>query len=127
MFSRFRGVGGLPLIALALGIWGFSGGSAAAQCCGGGVGPGAYGGYPDVATPSFGTFGLGYPGYGLDYGHTGGFFPHRQTEKGYSIHRWASYVLGRECLDPYVADPYSSPAAFGVWPPYSAPAAGAPY
>jgi hypothetical protein len=88
--------------------------------------PGVYGGIPDVATPSFGTFGLGYPGFGLDYGHTGGCLPHRRTEKGFSIHRWGSYVLGKECLDPYVADPYGNPAALGFWPPYSAPAAGAP-
>ncbi len=44
--------------------------------------------------------------------------------KGYSLHRWGAYVLGKECLYPYVADPYSDPAALGFWPPYSAPVAG---
>ena len=127
MISRSRGVGGFPLIGLALAIWGLSGGSAMAQGVGAGAAPYVYGGIPDVATPGFGTFGLGYHGFGLDYGHRGGCFPRPQTERGYSIHRWGAYVLGKECLDPYVADPYSHPAALGFWPPYSAPVAGAPY
>lgn len=61
MFSRFRGVGGFPLIALALAIWGLSGGSAMAQGGGVGGGPHVYGGIPDVYAPGYGTFGLGYP------------------------------------------------------------------
>lgn len=145
MFSPVRGVGGFRLtaMALALGILGLSERSAMAQ--GPGIGGGGYGyggpaygmpvapsgfyGAPPVASgPGFGRFGPGYPGFGLDYGCEGCWFPHRQTMKGYSLRNWGSYVLGKECLYPYVADPYSDPAAaMGFWPPYSAPIAGGAY
>jgi hypothetical protein len=145
MFPLVRGAGGFPLtaVALALGIWGLSGGLAMAQ---GGRNSGAGGqssmavysyGAPAYTVPSVpsgydgappGIFGLGYPGFGLDYGcQSGCHLPHPQTERGFSIHRWGSYLLGKECLYPYVADPYSDPSVLGFWPPYSAPIAGASY
>jgi hypothetical protein len=146
-----RGVGGLPLtaMALALGIWGFPGRSAMAQAggVGGAVGAGIVGGQTGGGTaysgpgippgyyggavhggygPGYGTFGPGYPGFGLDYGCEGGcWFPHRHDSDRPSVRRWCSYVLGGECLYPYVADPYSDPRALGFWPPYSAPVASA--
>ncbi len=151
MFSRVRGVGGFPFaaMALAVGIWGLSGRSAMAQGgLGGGVGAGidggpaygvsgvpagsyvappggagyrgtVYGGYG----PGNGTFGLGYPGYGLDYVHgCAAGYHHRHFGREITLRSWCSDVLGKECLYPYVADPYSDPrAALGFWPPYSAP------
>ncbi len=111
-------------MALALGIWGLSGGSAMAQ--GGGAGAAYCGAVHGGYGPGYGGFGPGYPGFGLDYGYGSGCLPHRQTLRGFSVRNWGSYVLGRECLYPYVADPYSDPkAALGFWPPYSAPIAGA--
>lgn len=150
MFPPARSLGGYPLMAmaLALGIWGSSERSAVAQGAYGGGGAGAVAGGPvgqypapgygyggsDSGVPAGfydappGIFAPGYHGFGLDYGCGKGCLPHRQTERGLSVHRWASYVLGKECLYPYVADPYSDPAAaLGFWPPYSAPVAGAGY
>ena len=137
MFSPVRGVGGsrLTAMALVLGIWGLSGRSALAQD--GYRGP-AYGvrGVPSSLYgvpaggygPGYGTFGPGYPGFGLDAGCAGsGHVLHRHLREG-SVRAWGSYVLGKECLYPYVADPYSDPrAALGFWPPYSAPVAGTAY
>lgn len=150
MFSLVRGAGGFPVMAmaLALGIGGLSSRPAMAQ---GGVGcfgttcitpmpspktipiyayggpaygnavglPGAYGA-PGMGP---GTFGLGYPGFGLDYTgcrctlHQGHFL------SDLSIHNWGAYVCGKENMYPYVADPYSDPSVLGFWPPYSAPPA----
>jgi hypothetical protein len=145
MFSPVRGAGGFPLTAMVLawGIWGLSGGSALAQ---GGPNSGAGGpnaaavpgyvapayGAPGVAPgyygPPPGIFGIGYPGFGLDYGcRDRCCLPHPQTERGLSVHRWGAYVLGKECMYPYVADPYSDPSVLGFWPSYSAPVAGKPY
>jgi hypothetical protein len=81
-----------------------------------------YGGH----APGYGAFGPGYPGYGLDYVHGCVLGYHRRHNSGEpSVRNWCSYVLGRECLYPYVADPYTDPAALGFWPPYSAPVASA--
>ncbi len=199
MFSRARGAGGFPLMAMALamGIWGLSGRSALAQ--GGGLGGGAgagvgggkpgggiggmgtmgplgttgvpmgetggaggagvqgsiagYGsggpsyGAPGVPSgaygapadgpsyrgaaygghgPGDGTFGLGYPGFGLDYVHGSAMaHHHRHYPRGLGDGNWCTYVLGKECLYPYMVDPYSDSAAPGFWPPYSAPVARA--
>ena len=75
-----------------------------------------------------GSFGPGYPGYGLEYVHGCAMgFHHRHYPGEFSVRNWCSDVLGRECLYPYVADPYSDPmAALGFWPPYSAPIASVP-
>ncbi len=145
MFPMFRGAGGFPLtaMALALGISGLSGRSALAQDgpssgAGGRSSTAVYGygtpahGAPVAPPGSYGPppgiFGIGYPGFGLDYGcRDRCWFPHPQTERGLSIHRWGAYVLGKECLYPFVADPYSDPSVLGFWPPYSAPVAGAAY
>ena len=72
-----------------------------------------------------GSFGPGYPGYGLEYVHGCAMgFHHRHYPGEFSVRNWCSDVLGRECVYPYVADPYSDPvAALGFWPPYSAPIA----
>ncbi len=76
--------------------------------------------------PGYGTFGPGYPGFGLEYVHGCALrYHHRQFPGEPSLRNWGSYLLGEECLYPYVADPYSDPAAgLGFWPPYSAPVAG---
>jgi hypothetical protein len=114
-------------MALALVICGLSGRAAMAQD---GFGGPAYGVPSGVYGPGYGygTFGPGYPGFGLEYGcGCGSSFPliHRELRQS-SVHAWGAYVLGKECLYPYVADPYSDPrAALGFWPPYSAPVAGA--
>jgi hypothetical protein len=155
MVPPVRGVGGFRLMtmALALGIWGLSGSSVMAQGGGAGVpaasgvgagytgGPaygvpgvpsGPYGvpsggaGYTYVGYgPGPGIFMPGYPGYGLEYSCRDGVHDiHRHLRQG-SVHQWGAYVLGKECLYPYVADPYTDPrAALGFWPPYSAPVAG---
>jgi hypothetical protein len=75
--------------------------------------------------PGLGIFGPGYPGYGLEYDCGCGNHSLRRQLREASIHNWGAYVLGKECLYPYVADPYSDPRALGFWPPYSAPVAGA--
>ena len=179
MFFPVRGLGGFPLMAmaLALGIWGFSGRSAMAQ--GGGVGAGtgggqpgggmgrggasrlgagnsgradamldsvygppAYGytavptgpygaysggaGYTSVVHGPYGIFGPGYPGFGLEYCPRDACRSIHRHFKECSVGNWVAYVSGKECLDPYVAGPYSDPRAFGFWPPYSAPVASVP-
>jgi hypothetical protein len=126
MFSRAWGAGGFPLMAMAmaLGIWGLSGRSALAQ--GGGLGGGAGAVYAGHG-PGNETFGLGYPGFGLDYVHGSAMAYHRRHyPRGLGDGNWCTDVLGKECLYPYVVDPYSDPAAaLGFWPPYSAPVARA--
>jgi hypothetical protein len=131
------------VMTLALGISGFSGRSAMAQGGGGqtgsgtaysapGVPPGYYGA-PRYAGAvhggyglGYGTIGPGYPGFGLDYGCEGGcWFPHRHDSERLSVRNWCANVLGKQCLYPYMADPYSDPRALGFWPPYSAPVASA--
>lgn len=73
-----------------------------------------------------GTFGPGYPGYGLEYDLGCGNHSLRRQLRQASLHRWGASVLGREYLYPFVADPYTDPrTALGFWPPYSAPVAGA--
>ena len=132
MFARVRGVGGFPFaaMALALGIWGLAGRPALAQ--GGGPGAGAGAGHRVVIDGGYGlgygSFGPGYPGYGLEYVHGCGLGHHHRDHPGeLSVRNWCSDVMGRECLYPYVADPYSDPmAAMGFWPPYSAPIASVP-
>jgi hypothetical protein len=156
MISPVRGVGGFPVTALtlALGIWGASGcpafaqggravaGNARGEASAGGLpayggttygAAGAYG-VPSGGAGSFvpvygatGIFGPGYPGYGLEYCPKDACRSiHRHVRQG-SIHNWGAYVLGRECMYPYVADPYSDPkGALVPWPPYSAPAASVP-
>jgi hypothetical protein len=90
----------------------------------GGYGPGYGGAVPGVDGPGHGTFGLGYPGFGLDYVHGSAMaYHHRHYPRGLDDGNWCTYVLGKECLYPYVADPYGDPAALGFWPPYSAPVA----
>ena len=190
MVPLVRRTGKFPsaAMALALGIWGLSGGSAMAQGRGAGAGitggqaagamggpggqnlladygyggtpngvpgapPGSYGGAPGMPPGSYGapyggaaygnaayggavpivygpgpgTFGIGYPGYGLEHGHgcTVGIHHGRQ---GHFARNWCSDLLAKECFYPYYADPYSDPAAaLGFWPPYSAPVAGTVY
>lgn len=130
MFSPVRGAGRsrLTAIALALGVWGVCGGEARAQHCGPGVPPGAYDSSGPVQGPRFGTFGPGYPGYGLEYvTHGLHVTPRPHVLRGASICQWASSVRGQECMYPYVADPYIDPrGAMVPWPPYSAPVAGSP-
>ena len=77
--------------------------------------------------PGHGTFGLGYPGFGLDYVHGSAMAYHRRHyPRGLGDGNWCTDVLGKECLYPYVVDPYSDPAAaLGFWPHYSAPVARA--
>jgi PDZ domain len=89
------------------------------------VGYGGYGPAYGTFGPGYGTFGPGYPGYGLEYVHGCALGSYLRNHPGeFSAHNWCSYVLGRECLYPYVADPYTDPAAaLGFWPPYSAPVA----
>lgn len=132
MVSRTRGVGGLPLTALALafGIGVSSGRPAVAQVgfvapAHGGhrVPPGVYGPPAGAPMPGLGTFGPGYPGFGLEYG-PGCVLRQGPFLRGLSIHNWGRYVLGKEDLYPYIADPYGDPAGAMVpWPPYSAPVA----
>jgi hypothetical protein len=77
--------------------------------------------------PGLGIFGPGYPGYGLEYDCGCGHHSLRRHLREASLHNWGGYVLGKQCLYPYVADPYSDPkAALGFWPPYSAPTANTP-
>jgi hypothetical protein len=146
----------LAAIALAFGIWDLCSSSAMAQVAGIGggriaVGPGgrnslpgygdggmAYGippaypavsssaGYHGAVSAGYGTFGPGYPGYGLEYvrGCALSFHLHHGRGGG-PTPNWCSSVLGKECLYPYVADPYSDPAAAGFWRRYAAPTSGA--
>ncbi len=147
----------LTAMAMAVGTWILGGQPAMAQCAGTGGGCGsacitplpgpktipiyAYGGpaygnsvyLPGAdglppGTPGFGTFGLGYPGFGLDYTGCRSALHQGHFLDDLSVHNWGAYVQGKECMDPYLAYPYDSPAALGFWPPYSAPVAtpGAP-
>jgi hypothetical protein len=146
MSSPVRRVGGFPLSAMALAaaIWGFSGRAAMAQgggndaygapaygVAGGPAGPyGAYSGGAGCTGVDYGPsgiFGPGYPGFGLEYCSRDACHSiHRHLREG-SLGNWVADVSGRECLDPYLADPYSDPkAALGFWPPYSAPVASVP-
>jgi hypothetical protein len=115
-----------PAVGLAILIWGFAGGSAQAQSAGPIHGPGyGYGqGIPVYQGPPPGVFAPGYHGFGLDYGCERRCFPRFRNPQEPTPGCWSSYVLGKECLYPYVADPYGDPRAFGVWPPYSAPVQG---
>ncbi len=90
----------------------------------GGGGYGSYGlGYA-VHGPGPGDYGLGYP-YACGHGmccH----YPIGYAVSQLSIRNWCTDVLGKECLYPYVADPYSDPTAgLGHWPPYAAPTVSA--
>ena len=143
MLSLLRGVGGVPVTAciLALGISGLSGSSARAQgVYGAGVGyvppvmtghhgaPLGYvypGGNVPMYGPNYGTFGLGTPGFGLDYVGGCALRYHCRNYPGdLSLHHWGSDLCLKENLAPMMIDPYSGPAALGFWPPYSAPVAG---
>jgi hypothetical protein len=128
------GIAGGPGGQNVLGAYGYGGPvygvtgapSAAYGAYAGGVG--YAGAVPVGYGPESGVYGLGYPGYGLDYVHGCAMGYHRRHYPGeFSARNWCSYVLGKECLYPYVADPYSDPAAAVPWPPYSAPVAGAAY
>lgn len=90
-----------------------------------GYGPAHGGAVSGGYGPAPGTFGLGYPGFGLDYVHGSAMASHRRHyPRGLGDGNWCTYVRGKECLYPYVVDPYSDPAAaLGFWPPYSAPVA----
>ena len=70
-------------------------------------------GVPTYYGPPPGVFGPGYHGFGLDYGCERRCFPRFHNPQEPTPGCWASYVLGKECLDPYVADPYSGPRALG--------------
>ncbi|HZW33356.1 MAG TPA: hypothetical protein VFF52_21745 [Isosphaeraceae bacterium] len=105
----------------ATGVPGVPPASYAAPAGGAGSSNAGYGGYG----LGYGSFGLGYPGYGLEYGR-GCVLRQGRYLSRLSLRNWCSYVLGRENLAPYVADPYSVPTvAFGYWPPYAAPTASA--
>jgi hypothetical protein len=95
-----------------------------------GTTPGAYGapylgaGYVGAG---YGGNGLGCYDFGLGYPYTRGHglgchYPHGYALRQLSFRNWCSDVLGKECLDPYFADPYGPPpVGFGYPPAYMAP------
>ena len=136
MSSQSRGVVAvrLAVVAMTFGIWSFCSGSARAQGMAPTPGvPSPYGGVTygyEVAAPvpyglDYGRFYPGYHGFGLEYGFGDRHWTiHRYgVDKNPSGGNWFGYVLGRENLRPYCADPYADPrGAMVPWPPYSAPA-----
>lgn len=123
----------LAAVAVAMGLWGLCGGSAMAQGMGFPAGAfgtpysgavyGQAGAAPVAYGLDYGRFGPGYPGFGLEYGRGNRHFTiHRYgVDKNPSGGNWLGYVLGRENLHPYCADPYTDPrGAMVPWPPYSA-------
>lgn len=126
MISPIRAVVGFrpAALVLALGIWVLSGSTVQAQSAGHCItynGDPAYGG-PSGPLPYFGTFGLGYPGYGLDFteGCTMGYHFRNYPNESHEVN-WCDAIFRRLDYAPPWGDPYTNPAALGVWPPYSAP------
>ena len=120
------GVGNTGGLGETSGMGGFSGSAY------GGAGSGASGMVPGVAGApyggvAYGGYGVGNGDFGLGYPYTRGHgmgcrYPYGYAIRQLSLRNWCSDLLGRECLDPYWADPYGLPSSgFGVSSAYAAP------